>query len=273
MGPSLGTLLATGVVAVATTQTSSEEFLAWGWRLPFLLSGALVAFGLWVRIGVEETPSFQQLAREDAKASAPVAEVFSEHWRRLLIAAGARVGPDVLYSLTAVFALAYLTTTLGVERSEALIALSIGGVCNALAIPLFGSMSDRFGRRRVYGAGVLCALVLAFAFFPLLETASFPVIAFALAAALTVQAMMYGPQAAFITEQFPTRVRYAGSSLAYTLAGVLGGGIAPLMFASLQRAYGATTPLAIYLVVALLVTAVALTFARGGTADGPLHRG
>jgi MFS family permease len=262
MGPSLGTLLATGVIALVTTQTSLEEFLAWGWRLPFFLSGVLVLFGLWVRTGVEETPAFRRIAHEEAQARDPVAEVFREHWRRLLIAGGARLGPDVLYSLTAVFALSYLTTTIGVERPAALLALSIGGICNALTIPLFGAMSDRFGRRRVYGAGVGCALALAFVFFPLLETASFAAIGLAFAAILTVHAMMYGPQAAFIAEQFPTRVRYAGSSLAYTLAGVIGGGIAPLMFAALQKVYGSTIPLSIYLAVALLLTAAALWAAR-----------
>jgi MFS family permease len=168
----------------------------------------------------------------------------------------------VLYSLAAVFSLSYLTTTLGVSRTLALVALSIGGVCNALTIPLFGGLSDRLGRRVVYGAGVVCALALAFAFFPLLDTGSPVAITVAIAAALVVHAMMYGPQAAFIAEQFPTRVRYAGSSLAYTLAGIVGGGIAPVMFAMLQKVYGTTLALTAYLAVALLITGVVLLIAR-----------
>ena len=143
-----------------------------------------------------------------------------------------------------------------------MIALSIGGACNALTIPLFGGLSDRFGRRVVYGAGVVCALALAFAFFPLLDTGSPVAITVAIAAALVVHAMMYGPQAAFIAEQFPTRVRYAGSSLAYTLAGIVGGGIAPVMFATLQKVYGTTLALSAYLAVALLITGVVLLIAR-----------
>jgi MFS family permease len=262
MGPSLGTLLATGTIAVVLSQLDSEAFLSWGWRLPFFASVLLVGFGLWIRAGVQETPLFRQLEREKTQARAPVGEVVRAHWRKLLLGGGARIGPDVLYSLAAVFSLSYLTTTIGVSRTLALIALSIGGACNALTIPLFGGLSDRYGRRVVYGVGVVCALALAFAFFPLLDTGSPVAITVAIAAALVVHAMMYGPQAAFIAEQFPTRVRYAGSSLAYTLAGIVGGGIAPVMFATLQKVYGTTLALSTYLAIALLITGAVLLVAR-----------
>ncbi len=262
MGPSLGTLLATGSIAVVTSQLSEASFLSWGWRLPFFASVALVGFGLWIRSGVEETPLFKRLEREKAQARAPVGEVVRGHWRQLLLGGGVRVGPDVLYSLAVVFSLSYLTTTVGVSRTLALIALSIGGACNALTIPLFGALSDRYGRRVVYGAGVLCALLVAFSFFPLLNSGSTFAIVCAIAGALIAHAMMYGPQAAFIAEQFPTRVRYAGSSLAYTFAGIVGGGIAPVVFATLQKAYGNTHVLSVYLTAAVLVTAIVLVIAR-----------
>ena len=261
MGPSLGTLLATGSIAIVTSQLSDESFLSWGWRLPFFASVALVGFGLWIRIGVEETPLFRRLQREKSQARAPVGEVVRGYWRQLLLGGGVRIGPDVLYSLAVVFSLSYLTTTVGISRTLALISLSIGGACNALTIPLFGALSDRYGRRAVYGTGVLCALVLAFVFFPLLNTGSPVAIGFAIVTALIVHAMMYGPQAAFIAERFPTRVRYAGSSLAYTLAGIVGGGIAPVVLATLQKTSGGTHALSVYLAAALLVTGVVLIIA------------
>lgn len=262
MGPSLGTLLAIGSYAVLNSTLDNDSFMSWGWRLPFFASVLLVGFGLWIRSGVQETPLFRQLEREKTQARAPLGEVVRSHWRKVLLGGGARIGPDVLYSLAAVFTLNYLTATLGHSRTLAFIALSIGGACNALTIPFFGGLSDRYGRRVVYGAGVVCALVLTFAFFPLLGTGSPVAITVAISAALVVHAMMYGPQAAFIAEQFPTRVRYAGASLAYTLAGIVGGGIAPVMFAMLQKVYGTTLALSTYLAVALLITGVVLLIAR-----------
>jgi MFS family permease len=149
-----------------------------------------------------------------------------------------------------------------VPRTLALIALSIAGACNAVSIPFFGSLSDRWGRRRVYAAGVALALAWIALFFSLLDTRSPAMITLAIAVALIIHAMMYGPQAAFIAEQFPARVRYSGASLAYTLAGIFGGGIAPVMFATLLKARGTTGAIVVYVAIALLLTAVALAAAR-----------
>lgn len=265
MGPSLGTLLATGSIAAITFFLSPDDFVAWGWRVPFFASALLVGFGLWVRIGVQETPLFRRIEHEHAQARAPIREVLREHWRALLLGCGVRLGPDVLYSLTVVFSLSYLTTQLGVSRTLALAALSIGGACNACTIPYFGGLSDRIGRRVVYGMGVVLALGLVFVFFPLLDTEAPAAILLAIVAALVFHAMMYGPQAAFIAERFPTRVRYTGSSLAYTMAGIVGGGVAPVMFAALLKHTGATFALAGYAAAALLITGGVLLAARDGS--------
>jgi metabolite-proton symporter len=262
MGPSLGTLLATGSIALITLLMSPDEFMEWGWRVPFFASVALVVFGLWIRVGVDETPLFKQIEQQQSKARAPLREVVREHWRSLLVGGGVRIGPDVLYSLSVEFSLSYMTTVLGLSRTMALTALSIGGVFNAFTIPLFGGLSDRLGRRAVYGTGTVLGLIWMFAFFPLLETRQPLLIVVAVAVALTLHAMMYGPQAAFIAEQFPTRVRYAGASLAYTLAGIVGGGIAPMVSTALLQRYG--TPLAVssYAAIAAIITCVLLFSVR-----------
>ena len=261
-GPSLGTLIATGLLAWIAAVLSPEEFQAWGWRLPFLASVLLVVFGLWIRRGVGETPVFKELDRRQLKSQAPISEVLKLHWRGLLRVAGVRVGPDVWYSLVVVFSLSYLATVLGLARPVALTALSIGLVFNVLSELFFGALSDKLGRRAVYGAGVVLTLVWVFAFFALLDTRQPLLITLAIVVTLIIHAMMYGPQAAFITEQFPTRVQYAGSSMAYTLAGVIGGGIAPAIFAALLRAFKTPFSIALYAAGALTITGVVLCFSR-----------
>ena len=260
VGPSLGTLIATGLLAWIATVLSPAQFQAWGWRLPFLASVFLVGFGLWIRRGVGETPVYQELDRNQLKSEAPVSEVLKLHWRGVLRVIGARIGPDVWYSLVVVFSLSYLATVLGLPRPLALISLSIGLVFNVLTEVFFGGLSDKLGRRVVYGAGVILTVMWAFVFFALLDTRQPLLITFAMVVALIAHAMMYGPQAAFITEQFPTRVQFAGSSIGYTLAGIVGGGIAPAIFATLLREFKTPFSSALYAVAALLITGIVLWF-------------
>jgi MFS family permease len=270
VGPSVGTLLATGGIALITYLVSPDEFLLWAWRIPFLASVVLVGFGLWIRRGVAETPMFTELEKRGTKAQTPIGDVLRHYWRRLLIAAGVRVGSDVLYALVVVFTLTYVTTVLSLSGTLALTAIIVGSACNAVSVLFFGALSDRVGRRPVYAAGALLGMLWAFVFFVLLDSRRPALIVIAVVIGLVIHGAMYGPQAAFVTEQFPTRVRYAGSSLAYTLAGIAGGGFAPLIIASLFRIYGTSTEVSLYVVVALCVTGVALLMARE-TATSPLE--
>lgn len=270
VGPSCGTLLGTGFITLLTLFLSPEDFQSWGWRIPFLASVVLVAFGLWLRWNVEETPVFLALEAHHEKVKAPLKEVFTHHWRRLLMAGGSRIGSDVLYALVVVFTLTYVTTVLHLSRPLALTATMLGAACNAIAVPFFGGLSDRIGRRPVYITGALLAIVWAYVFFVLMGSAQPFQICLAVVVGLIIHAMMYGPQAAFVTEQFPTRVRYAGSSLAYTLTGILGGGFAPLIITTLYKSYGSTLAISLYVTGALCVTLTAVFLARE-TANAPLE--
>ncbi len=269
VGPSCGTLIGTGLITLVTIFLSADDFQQWGWRIPFLLSLVLVLFGLWLRRGVGETPAFLKLEQSKNTTHTPVKEVFSQHLRPLLIAGGARIGSDVLYALVVVFTLTYVTTVLHLPRPLALTATMLGALGNAITVPMFGALSDRFGRRPVYMLGALMAIIWSFVFFMLLDSTHPVLICLAVIGGLQVHAAMYGPQAAFVTEQFPARVRYAGSSLAYTLSGIVGGGFAPLIITTLFKEYGTTLAVSAYVSVALLITFLAV-FAAKETAKKPL---
>ncbi len=270
IGPACGTLLGTGIVAALSVTLDPASFDAWGWRVPFFASIALVLFGGWVRLRVQETPVFLELASREARARAPVREVFTGHIRPLLLCIATRFGSDVCYAMLVVFTLTYLTTILQVERRTALLCTMLGAACHAIAIPVFAAWSDRAGRRLVAALGALLSIAWVFAYFPLLESRAPLLIALAITLGLILHAAMYGPQAAFIAEQFPARVRYAGSSLAYTLTGVIAGGIAPLIFTALYQRTLAAWPVSLYVAAALAVTVWAQWRARETAFDGAL---
>ncbi|MDQ1210697.1 MFS transporter [Pantoea anthophila] len=262
VGPSCGTLIGTGFITLVTVMMSADQFQAWGWRIPFLLSLVLVIFGLWLRRGVEETPTFVAMQEQEKTTHTPLKEVFVNYPKQLLIAGGSRIGSDVLYALVVVFTLTYVTTVLQLPRPLALMATMLGAIVNAITVPMFGALSDRWGRRPVYITGALLAIVWSFLFFVLLDSAHPVLIVLAVIGGLLIHAMMYGPQAAFVTEQFPGHVRYAGSSLAYTLAGIVGGGFAPLIITTLFKEMGSTLWVSFYVSLALAITLFALWKAK-----------
>lgn len=273
VGPAAGTLLSSLVIAVVTAALSDQTFLEWGWRIPFALSAMLVAFGLWIRLAVDETPLFKQMQAQEETAKAPVGEVLRHHWRALLIGGAARIGPDVVYALLVVFSVSYLTQTLGLPRSLALGALLVGAALNAVATPLFGAMTDRVGRRPVYGAGLVAALGLAALFFPAVDTRSPVLIFLVIGAGMIVHASMYAAQGAFITEQFTPRVRYTGSSIAYTFGSLAAGGaFAPLIMTSILKETASTTGITVYVALALVTTGIALVCARETAAPNAAPR-
>jgi metabolite-proton symporter len=258
VGVPLGNLLAAGVLAVLNLVLSNEAFLAWGWRVAFLLSGALVLVGLWIRMTIAESPLFAEVEESGAKASLPLVEVLKQHPKELLIAMGARVGTDVAFYTFTLYILTFITTNLGLPRGVGLNAVLIGSAVQLALIPYFGALSDRLGRRPVYAAGAVAAAVWAFVFFPMLSTRSTAVIVLTTVVALATHAAMYGPQAAFIAELFSTKLRYSGASMGYQIAGVLGGGIAPLVSIALVKATGTPFAVSCYVLAMVALTLIAL---------------
>ncbi len=267
-GTPAGTLLATAALGVTTYVTTSAEFIAWGWRIPFLISVALMGFGLWLRRSVPETPQFLALEAKQETSKAPVSEVLRRFWPRVLVGCSIKFGPDAFYNLVVTFSLTYMTQVLLLERSIALTAVSLGSLANLLAIPLFGALSDRWGRRSIYMVGVGFAIVWAFVFFQLLDTRLAIFIVLAVIVGLIIHASMWGPQSSFITEQFPARLRYTGSSLAYTFAGFVAGAT-PAILTALLRQYQTSWMPSLYVTFLLLLTAVAVLAA--GRIRGPVE--
>jgi len=262
VGVPAGNLLAAGVLALLAGVLSEGAFNSWGWRIPFLLSALLIGVGLWIRLTVQESPLFQKLEQSGEKAKTPVVEVFKRYPRSLAIAVCARFGTDVAFYIFALFILTYVTTELGLERSVGLTAVLIGSVLQLGLIPVAGAVSDRVGRRPVYLAGAVGAAVWAVVFFPLLDTKSTGLIILAGVGGLLFHALMYGPQASFITELFGTEVRYSGASLGYQIAGVLGGALAPIVAVALLSEFESPLSVSLYVVIALAITIAAVLFSH-----------
>jgi MFS family permease len=250
-----GTLLATAALATTTALTSNADFIAWAWRIPFLISLVIIVYAVWLRRRVDETPQFREIKAKDQTARAPVREVLRNHWARVLMGCGIKFGPDAVGALMFTFTLTYLTQIVRVDRSLALTAVSIGSAANLLTIPLFGALSDRWGRRSIYLVGVGLAIVWTSLLFKLLDTAIPSVVILAVVIGLVIHASLWGTQASFITEQFPTRLRYTGSSLSYTLAGVVAAAT-PAALVALQSQFQASWAPAAYVIFLLLVTGV-----------------
>lgn len=262
IGPPAGNLLANGALALLTLTLTEEQFLSFGWRIAFILSAVLVAFGLWIRLQLEDTPVFKAMEARGDQPQSPVRDVLTTELRPLIAAVLSRVGPDVVYALFTVFTLTYGITFLGFERNQVLAAVMIGSFCQLFLIPLAGAISDRINRRLIYAAGAVAAVLWTFIFFAVLKGESEAMLIVGIVLGLLCHSFMYGPQAAYVVEQFSPRLRSTGSSLAYTFAGVIGGAIAPLMFTLLLDAFGSWVPVALYLALACALTLIGLALGR-----------
>jgi MFS family permease len=259
-GPPIGTLLANGVLALLSVSLSGAALLTWGWRAAFLLSALLVAVSLWLRTQLEETPLFLEVQASGKLPRAPLTEVLRTQRRALCAVILARLGPDIFYSMFAVFLLTYATLHLRLSHAQALTAVLVGSAAQVFLIPLSGWLSDRFGRRRVYAAGTIGAAAWTAGFFALVH--DFPSLLVGVSGALCLHSLMYGPQAAFIAEQFPVRLRATGSSVGYTLASTIAGGLAPLILTWLLQWPAAGILMPTYIAGGCAATLIGLLLGR-----------
>jgi MFS family permease len=278
-GAPVGVILANLAFLIVNDRVSQEEFMAWGWRIPFILSIALIGLSIFVQLRLEETPAFTQLAQVTPPTStvnpptrSPVFEALRLYPKEIALAAGAFMAVQVTYYILITWVIAYGTGPLGphLSRGTMLAGVMIGAVAMAPALLLSGIISDRFGRRGIYMAGAALLAPWGFVVFPLIDTGSLLWIGVAIGVGQIFVAMMYGPQAAFLAEMFSTHVRYSGASLGYQFGAIFGGALAPIIATQLLATYGTTTGVSWYIAAACAITLVSVSMLRE-TRGADLH--
>jgi len=250
-------LFLANLAVLAFSQMSGEQFLAWGWRVPFILSLVLVAIGLYIRLGILETPVFSRLVAEQRIERTPILEVIKKQPLEIIQCAFARMAEQAPFYIFTAFIFAYGVGTLHVSRDFLLTAVLAASVVSFFSIPIFGHVSDRIGRKAMYMIGAVVTGVFGFIYFGMVNTGVAWVIFLAIVLSLIPHDMMYGPQAALIAESFTGRLRYSGASLGYQLASVVAGGPAPLIATWLFGTYKSSYAIAIYIAACAVVSLIA----------------
>ncbi len=247
LGLPLGLILSNLVFLIASAVFSPEQFAVWAWRIPFLASAVLVAVGLFVRLGIKESPIFADVQRRHAERQTPVLDVMRNHLRPVLLAAGSYLGSSALGHVTIVFFVSYATRELGLPLRTILAIIVSASFVFAASVLLSGTWSDRLGRQRFLSFGMGVSALWALIFFPLVDTRSVPIVWIAVAGMLFLQGAYIGPSPAMFSELFPTAVRYSGASLSVTLGTILGGAISPVIATTLYGLTGKSWTISLYL--------------------------
>ncbi len=260
MGVPAGIILSNLVFLSLSKFLTREQFDSWGWRVPFLLSSALVAIGLYVRFQLEDSALFK-VKQTRRYARIPIAELLQRHWRKVLLAGLAFIAPTTVGYIVLVYVLSYGTTTLGMSRNSVILMVLLASVLQLVMIPALSALSDRLGRRRVFMTGAIVSAAWAVPFFMLLDTRDPWLLLLSLCVAVTFVSAMYGPQGAIAAELFPTSVRYSGASVACQFSSLLGGGLAPTVAVALFAATGNSLSIAIYVAAVCVVSFIAIALA------------
>jgi metabolite-proton symporter len=239
---------------------AGDKFFAWGWRIPFILSAVLIVIGIWIRLGILETPTFERLVAENKLEKAPVLEVLRRQPKSILLSALIRLAEQTPFYIFTAFVFSYGVEHLKVSRDLLLNSVLLFSVVELFAIPLSGHLSDRLGRKRTYMFGAGLMVVSGFVFFELLDTRNPALIVLGIVLGAIPHSLVYGTQAALIAEQFTPRMRYSGASIGYQLASIIAGGPAPLIAAWLFAIYKTGTPISIYICICALIGFVSTVF-------------
>lgn len=291
-GVPVGLILANVVFLIVNATVSPEAFMSWGWRVPFLLSFALVVLAIYIQLRLEDTIEFRELqavkahrteemvrsraqargvSLEQARAEvaaerhpSPVIEALKTYPKEITLAAGAVMAIMVTFYIFSTFLIAYGTNpaTLNLSRGTMLTAVLISAVLMIPALFISAAISDRYGRRGIFIAGAVLVGIWGFVLFPLIDTGSFVLITIAITIGQIFFGMMYGPQAAFLAEMFSTRVRYSGASLGYQIGAILGGALAPIIATALVAEFQTAFAVSIYIAIACVITIVSALMLR-----------
>ena len=253
LGVPIGLIAATVIISICIS-VFGANFDTWGWRVPFLISIVLVGVGLYIRLGIMESPNFTKLKQENKLSKNPVTEVLKKHPKKIALAALAGLGFQIPFYIFSTFIISYGTQQLNLERQFLINALLILPIVELFAIPIFAHLSDKMGRKKMYIAGCIVTLLYSFPFFWILDKATTSMVVLAIGLSIIGPAMAYAPQAALLAENFPARLRYSGASFGYQFTAIIGGGLAPMICVYLLNKFGSTTPISIYMIVSCVIS-------------------
>jgi MFS family permease len=264
-------LLLSNFAILAFSAWAGADFLTWGWRVPFALSIILVGIGLWIRLGIFETPVFQEIIAKEKVEKAPVLEVIKKQPKEIILSALLRLSEQAPFYVFTAFVFAYAVGTLKMSRDFILFAVMAAACVSFFSIPIAGHLSDKIGRKNMYLLGVVTMGVFGFLYFGMVDTAIPALVFIAIVLSLIPHDMQYGPQAALIAESFTPRLRYSGASLGYQLASIIAGGPAPLiatwLFATYHSGYAISVYIAILAVISFIATVLMPDFTGKDISD------